>query len=63
MLFSLFFSVKITYIIPSNKISSNSIFLPIKFSIGDKMDSKKEDVENEDTSGFLGFFRVVFILL
>ena len=51
-MFSLFFSVKITYMIPISKISSNSIFRPIKFSIGERNELKKDELENEDASAF-----------
>ena len=56
VLFALFFSVNITYMIASSRISSKAIFLPRMFSIGDKKELKKDRSENEDTSEFSDFF-------
>ena len=33
-------------------MSSNSIFLPMIFSIGDRIELKNDEPESEDTSGF-----------
>jgi len=47
--------------IPISRRSSNSIFRPIKFSTGDRIELKKEEVENEDTSVFSLFLGVFFV--